>query len=247
MLAVTIDSREPSSMQGLKFGKVPTVVTTLDSGDCRVMCDDGALLVIERKTPEDFLASIKDGRLFEQCTNMKAVSPYAYVIITGPIHRTPDGKVYTASRITGWSYRSYMGARLTVTELGCGIIDLTNELEYPDTIQWLAERDRGPVSAAPRNGHILSPGETCLTALPGIGLDKAQLLLQAHPSVARALEFLTRLDLGGIQGIGEKTKQNIKRALGLKENECLKVINDLTLEFLEGSNEFFPQVEIERS
>jgi DNA excision repair protein ERCC-4 len=247
MLAVTIDSREPASIQGLKFGQTPVIVTTLDSGDCRVICDDGATLIIERKTPDDFLNSIKDGRLFEQVIRMREVSPWCYLIITGPLYALPDGYIQTGNRHTGWKVESVEGAKITIQELGCAVVEC-KELEYPAWIERLANRDRGNVRAgAIRNGHILSPGEQVVTALPGIGLDKAQLLLECH-TPARAIEFLTRTDLStSIQGIGPKTKENIKRSLGLKETECLKVINSLTLEFLEGSPEFYSQVEVERS
>jgi DNA excision repair protein ERCC-4 len=246
MLAVTIDSREPASIQGLKFGQTPVIVTTLDSGDCRVICDDGATLVIERKTPDDFLNSIKDGRLFEQVIRMREVSQWCYLIITGALYALPDGYVQIANRHTGWRIESIEGAKITIQELGCVIVEC-KELEYAAWIERLSKRERGPVKAgALRNGHILSPGEQTLTALPGIGLDKAQLLLECH-TPARALEYLTTERLTGIQGIGPITKQNIKRALGLKDNEHLKVINDLTLDFLEGAPELYPQVEVERS
>jgi ERCC4-type nuclease len=247
MLAVTIDSREPASIQGLKFGQTPVIVTLLDSGDCRVICDDGATLIIERKTPDDFLNSIKDGRLFEQVIRMKEVSPWCYLIITGALYALPDGYIQTANRHTGWRVESVEGAKITIQELGCVVVEC-KELEYPAWIERLANRDRGNVRAgALKTGHILEPGEQALTGLPGIDLIMAQRLLECH-TPARALEFLTRTDLStSIQGIGPKTKENVKRSLGLKETECLKVINSLTLEFLEGSPEFFPQVEVERN
>lgn len=243
MRSIIIDQREPDQIKRLTWGQTPVAISLLDAGDAWIAADDGNLLVVERKTPEDFLASIKDGRLFEQVIRMRTISPWCYVVITGALYVLPNGYVQTGNRETGWKAEAVEGAKITIQELGAVIVEC-KELEYPAWIERLANRERGDVRAgAIRNGHILSPGEQTLTALPGIGLDKAQLLLECH-SPARALEFLTRLDLQGIQGIGPKTKENVKRSLGLRDNESLKVINSLTLEFLEGAPEFYPQVEV---
>jgi len=55
-----IDSREPQWVQELTFGDVPTAVAALDYGDLHVLCEDDCTLVIERKTPDDFLNSLKE-------------------------------------------------------------------------------------------------------------------------------------------------------------------------------------------
>lgn len=244
MKSIIIDQREPQQIQRLTWGTTPVAVSLLDAGDLWIAADDDNLVIVERKTPDDFLGSIKDGRLFEQCIRMKTISPWCYLIITGALYCLPSGYIQTGNRETGWKAESVEGAKISVQELGVSIVEC-KELEYPAWVERLANRDRSSIRAgAIRNGYILSPGETCLTALPGIGLDKAQLLLECN-SPARALEYLTRQDLNGIAGIGPKTKENAKRALGLKNNESLKVINSLTLEFLEGGPEFYEKLKVE--
>ena len=65
-----VDNREPEFFQKLKFGGVPTMVTQLETGDVQAVTDDGCTLVFERKTPSDFLNSLKDERLFPQMARM---------------------------------------------------------------------------------------------------------------------------------------------------------------------------------
>ncbi len=60
---VIIDSREPKWVQELSFGGVPTAVAQLDYGDLHVLCEDDCMLIIERKTPDDFLNSLRNERL----------------------------------------------------------------------------------------------------------------------------------------------------------------------------------------
>ena len=60
--SIMIDSREPQWMQMLRPAGIQPAVTALDAADVWVATADGQLLVIERKTVADLLASIADGR-----------------------------------------------------------------------------------------------------------------------------------------------------------------------------------------
>ena len=68
--ALMIDSREPDNIKSMKFPNIPTTVTMLDTGDILAVTDDGHTLIIERKTPDDFLNTLKDERLFPQLPRM---------------------------------------------------------------------------------------------------------------------------------------------------------------------------------
>src|SRR5687767_10750731 len=95
--AVLIDSREPDWVKALTFGSVPASVQLLPHGDLTVCCDDGNILLIERKTPDDFLSSHRDERLFEQLSLMKerGNTPWCYVMVTGEFQRGQNDKVIT--------------------------------------------------------------------------------------------------------------------------------------------------------
>lgn len=222
-----IDSREPQSILNLKFGGVPTMRLQLETGDLWASTDDGEMLVIERKSPSDLLGSIKDGRLFNQCAAMREKSKWAYVIVTGALAHTLDGHVITDNRTTGWRYDDVQGALLTVQELGVSLIHCQSDSHYEQTVMRLAKRDRKTTKPIePRTqAHILTDAEKILMSLPGIGLERAGLLLGEFETAAHALAWLTWIEnfRHDVARIGNGTKHRIRTALGLKPEEWLTV------------------------
>ena len=66
--------------------------------------------------------------------------------------------------------------------------------------------------------------EQVLTSLPGIGLERAGALLGRFGDASHALSWLTWLNsIEEISGIGDRTKEGVRKALGLKPNEWLTV------------------------
>lgn len=222
--SIVIDSREPHWVQQLTFGGVPVAVAMLEAGDVMIATDDNKIVLVERKTADDLLNTIKDGRLFPQAAKMKAVSPWCYLVITGELTQH-HGKVMTDHRITGWNWDSVQGALLTAQELGVGVIFAD---DFEQAVIRLASRDREDVTIRPpRVPSILSEGEAALTALPGIGVDRLSSLLEHTGSPAWALTYLTDPDSDSsidVPGIGQITRLRVRRALRLKENEKLSVI-----------------------
>jgi len=226
--ALMIDSREPVEIQRLDFG-VPAVVTALECGDLWASCADGELLIIERKTPSDLLASIGDNRLFLQAQKMRERSKWAYLVITGWLTPTHDNKTFVNNRLTGWNWDSVQGALLSVQEAGVNIAYCADDHQYPETVQWLAKRQRGAKVLAPaeHSTRVMSPAERVLTGLPGIGLERAQDLLENHLSAAHALAWLTWTDtFGEVAGIGNGIKTQVRRALGLADGQELTIWSD---------------------
>jgi ERCC4-type nuclease len=223
-----IDSREPSHITSLKFSGAPVAITTLDAGDLWASTDDGQLLIIERKTPSDLLGSIKDGRLFQQVAAMRAKSKWVYLMITGALAHTLDGHVITDNRTTGWRFDDVSGALLTVQELGANIVICQSDQHYEEAVIRLARRDRKDVKPLePRTqAHILTEAEKVLISLPGIGLERAGLLLGEHGSAAYSIAWLTWLNtFAEVSGIGDGTKHKVRQALGLLPDEWLSVMD----------------------
>ncbi len=232
---VFVDSREPEHIQKLTFGGVPCMVTALDAGDLWASCDDGELLVIERKTPNDLLASIGDNRLFLQTQKMRGRSAWAYVVITGMLTPSHDGKTIVNGKVTGWNWHSVQGALLSVQEAGINIAYCEHDNQYEQTVMQLAARNRGEKVLAPSvPARVMTAAETVLTGLPGIGLERAQDLLQyTNNSAAHAIAYLTWLDVfGEVAGIGPGIKQGVRRALGLADGESLTVWSDEAAKYM---------------
>jgi ERCC4-type nuclease len=228
LTSVIIDSREPNHIQALKFGGAPKITMQLDTGDLWLATDDGEMLIIERKTPSDLLGSIKDGRLFHQIAAMRDKSKWAYLMITGALTHTLDGHMITDQRTTQWRFDDVQGALLTAQELGVSVINCQSDQHYEEAVLRLARRDRKAVKTIePRvQPHILSEQEKLLISLPGIGMERAGLLLGEHGSAAYSLAWLTWLNtFADISGIGDGTKHAVRRALGLKAEEWLAVMD----------------------
>lgn len=230
--SVLIDSREIDYIQKLSFGGVPCMVLALDAGDLLVQCADGASLSIERKTATDFLNTLRDDRLFPQLARLRNQSSWSYLVVCGDLRAGPGGKCYADSKETGWTWASVSGALLTVQELGVNVLHVAGDHEYEAAVTRLAARDRSTVRVKPpRDASIVSESEQILASLPGIGPEKIAAVLAYAGTPAGAITWLTdnrSLNDGKVPGIGLKTKDRIRAALGLEYEDYLAVVRKET-------------------
>ena len=228
LVSVLIDSREPAWMQSLGFGGAPTIVSALEAGDLLCACDDGALLAIERKTASDFLNTLRDDRLFPQLAKLREQTPWAYLMLCGDLRPGPGGKCFCDGRESGWNWASVSGALLTAQEIGIHVTQIAGDHEYEAAVLRLANRDRAAIRVQPaRDTTIVSDGELILAALPGIGAERVAALLGYCGTPAWALTWLTddrSLNDGKVHGVGLRTKQRVREALGLADRAYLAVI-----------------------
>lgn len=236
--AIMLDSREPTWVQELKFGGIPTAVTTLDTGDVWAVTDDGHTLMIERKTPDDFLNTLRDERLFTQLAKLgekrqiqleNNIDPtyWSYLVITGQFLIGKDGKVSTPERSTGWTWASLQGAILSIQEMGILVVHAASDLDFEACILRLGERDRSSVMKIlpPRQALMLGAKESLLASLPGIGVERSvELMKWANGRLCDALMGLTDLAIPcPVQGIGEMTRKRIRTFLGLQDTIHLEI------------------------
>lgn len=224
--AVMIDQREPDWVKRMTFGGALVAVTLLECSDFRIACDDGEVLLVERKTASDLLASIADGRLLNQAADMAHTSRWSYLLITGEIASNRDGKVVADGILTGWSFAAVQGALLSIQEMGVFITYCAGNSDIEPALTRIAarHRDESLVVMPARAPSVLSDGEAVLVSLPGIGLDRLDALMKACSTPARALAFLTDLGANGVPGIGPHTKANVRKALSLAVGETLTII-----------------------
>lgn len=238
-VAVMIDSREPDWV-AKSFTGVDTAVTMLDYGDTWVACDDGHMLYVERKTPDDLLGSLKDGRLFDQVYRMtkprlnqqlrnETPTNWAYLMITGPLLVGPTGTVHTGNRDTGWQWNSVWGALLTIQEMGCLVTFAPSDTEYAKTVMMLANRDRNDtIDIMPARMPIpLDARAHVLCGLPGIGIERAKEILEwSGGNLAHALCGLTDMNIKA--PVGEVVRKKIRAFLGLGEQQTLDFVYNQT-------------------
>jgi ERCC4-type nuclease len=225
--AAIIDSREPEWAQRLGFNGAMVATSLLDAGDLLATCDDGTLLAIERKTPDDLLNSIRDNRLWAQLVGIRNASPWAYLLITGELRHGADGNVVTNSRSSGWSWAAVQGALLQAQEMGVFVTYCASNDDYEATVLRLSKRSHNAEVIVPpaRDPRVMNDAERLLTALPGIGYERVQPLLEYAGTPAWALTYLTDLEANGpIPGIGAGIKRAVRKALKLEDDQELSVI-----------------------
>lgn len=227
LTAIFIDSREPSHIQSQAYGVPSSTVTLLDCGDVWATTDALDLLIIERKTPSDLLGSIEDGRVFEQIARCRERSQWVYLVITGTLAHSLDGYTIADERVTRWRWRDVQGALLSIQEAGAGIVYCTDDSEFAATVQWLGRRERVQEKAIRTRtaARVMTTGEQILTALPGIGLQRAQTLLDEFAgNPTWALVWLSQLGtVYEVAGIKDGTKHNVRTALQLEPGQELHI------------------------
>lgn len=220
-----VDQREPAHIKALTFGGLPTSVCLLDAGDVMCTTDDDNVLVIERKTANDLLNTLRDDRLFAQMCAIRDASSWAYLIISGTLMPAQGGTVLADSRATGWSWASVSGALLTVQEMGVHVLQVPNDQAFEQAVITLGNRNRNGVSIAPaRSSTIVTPALAVLAALPGIGEERAAAVLKHCGCAAWAFSYLTRLGENGVPGIGDGIKARVRQVLGVAAGCELSVI-----------------------
>ena len=222
-----VDHREPLWMHRLQLDGATVVVSQLQCGDVWLAAADGKLLIIERKTVTDLLASIADGRLFEQAAAMVAMSPWSYIVVQGTLESARDGRTLAAGMVTNWQWAAVQGALQTAQEMGVAVIYLSgDDADFAAFLCHLAARDRTAVRVGgPRKVETLQPGLVALMALPGIGADRAKTLLDCWQSAAWALTWLTDPAAGDeVPGIGPQTRAAVRDALGVPDGDKLELV-----------------------
>ncbi len=227
--AVMIDQREPDWVKSLTFGNAPVSHGVLDAGDFWIVTDDNKMLVIERKTPNDFLNTLKEERLFVQMAGLQELRKqgyWAYLMITGEMQRGANGHVIT-DRETGWSWNAVEGALLSIEEMGIFVTRCAGDTDLEAAIVRLGERSRDEKMILPpaRIGKVLGLRAGFLCGLPGIGPEKVSEILDYCHTPAWALCALTD-ETTQIPGVGQGIKNNVRYTLGLKDNEQFGIVLD---------------------
>lgn len=239
--ACLIDSREPNWIQKLTFGGVPVAVMQLETGDVDVACSDGCRLIVERKTPDDFLGSLKDERLMVQVARLSELrneTTWVYLVITDQFLHNPQGRVITERGETGWNFDAVQGALLSIQETGVGVMFCQGDSDFEKCVLRLASRRRDPMMQVlpARVPNVLGPGAGLLAALPGIGSEKVMEILRwAGNSPAHALVGLVDLEIQA--PLADSYRKKIRAVLGLQDRQVLDLWanqqGDTTLKVLE--------------
>lgn len=226
--SIIIDSREPKWVQQLSFCGARKAVMEMEFGDLWITCEDGQILVIERKEPEDFIGSMISNRLIRQAAGLAGLRKgglWPYVMITGELNPGPNGRTWVNGTLHDIQYAAIQGLLLSIQELGVFTYFAKNSQDLEEACIRLSNRNRDDILKLPavkRQGKRQNSGEELLSGLPGISTELAHLILSESKSAAKALEMLTTGEY--LSKVGSKKRIKIRECLGLKDNQALAIV-----------------------
>jgi len=198
---IFVDVREPNRIvETLKLMGIEVKRKKLDVADYLVAYSN-YVIAIERKDADDYLNSIIDGRFFDQMYNMSKSYELSFLFIVGDLD---FGK---------FRKEAFLGSLLSVSLKTKGKvvpIQVSDEFEFCTALRLLnSQIESGRVKAFPmlRKARV-EDSVAMLTAIPGIGVEKARRLLEKFGSIYNIVNASIS-DLMKVEGIGEKQARRI--------------------------------------
>jgi Fanconi anemia group M protein len=208
-MRIIIDDREDRSGIGelLEIRGHEVSRKRLPFGDYLI---DGKL-VVERKTANDFVISIIDGRLFRQIHNLKRLRLRVVLIIEGDPYRTGHAIDLNAVR----------GALISISVVWqVPVIFSSSTEDFTEQLQVMASQMESCRSVMPLRGgyrprRLKSRQLFILQGLPGVGGKLAWRLLSHFKSVADVFSAGTD-ELVAVDGIGHVSAERIREVLDIR-------------------------------
>jgi len=199
---IVSDFREKEVIEHLK--KLGAVVNEQPLEVADHICSER--VAIERKTYDDLVSSIIDGRIFEQASALKENFEKPIILIEG----------YSNREISENALKGAIASLLI--DFGISLLSTRNAYDTAKTIFWIAQKEQKEskfgisikVGKKPKDVKRLQ--EFILSSIPGLSTVLARRLLEEFGSIERVVTAEER-ELKKIEGIGEKLAKNIKKIL----------------------------------
>lgn len=176
----------------------------LDAGDYRFVGEHATWLVERKQADQELIACIKDNRLFAQLQRMlnDMSVTHCFLLIEGNIHQ----------RKLAFSDEALHGAMARIALLGVSIFSTRNAGDTADMLAALvrkAQEGQHPIRArANKEADPRLQQAQLLEALPGIGRERAQTLLDHFKTPGKVFAASVE-ELCGVKGVGKDRAQRI--------------------------------------
>ncbi len=220
-LRIIIDERERKSgiPELLKKVGVNVEIKTLSIGDYIVAPET----VVERKSIKDFMSSIFDGRLFDQCNRLKEHFQFPIILIEGDVDEIDE--------IADNPLVFYGAMSSVAIDFKIPIIPTPNASHTAKLLVSMCSRKdvtKGPFLKKIRKSNDIQRQQlSVLCSLPGVGEKLAIRLLEKFGTPLRALSATTS-ELSKVNGLGSARAKKIKSMLE-KKSKHTKKSNQKTL------------------
>ncbi|RLF90020.1 DEAD/DEAH box helicase, partial [Thermococci archaeon] len=177
---------------------------TLDVGDYIVSED----VAIERKSANDFIQSIIDGRLFDQVKRLKEAYPRPIMII--------EGQLYGIRNVHPNAIRGAIAA--VTVDFGLPVIFSSNPEETAQYIFLIAKREQEEkerevrIRSEKKAVTLAERQRLIVEGLPHVSATLAKRLLRHFGTVERVFTA-SEAELMKVEGIGEKIAREIRKVI----------------------------------
>ena len=220
-LRIVVDDREKKSgiPELLKSVGLKVEMKTLPIGDYIVAPET----IVERKSIRDLLASVFDGRLFDQCTRLKEHFEHPVILI--------EGNVDEVEEITDNPLIFYGAISTVVLDFKIPVIPTPSAAHTAKLLVSMCSRkdaSKGPFLKKIKKSPDLERQQlSSLCSLPGIGEKFAVRMLEKFGTPLKVFTATTA-ELSKVEGLGEARAKKIKKVLDTK-NKHFKKSNQKTL------------------
>ncbi|MEM4348543.1 MAG: ERCC4 domain-containing protein [Candidatus Anstonellaceae archaeon] len=173
---IMVDVREPEYIcDSLEAAGADIQIVSLPLGDYQL----SERLVVERKTRQDFEASIVDGRLFSQIASLCSLIPRVVVIVEG---LSSDQQRLSKNALLG-AYASL------ISDFGCSLFFTSSPASTSELLfalachEQFARKELPPVTAKKKAPTIAQKQLAVIESLPGIGPKLARELLNYFDTI----------------------------------------------------------------
>jgi DNA excision repair protein ERCC-4 len=220
-LRIIVDEREQKSgiPKLLKSVGLNIELKTLPVGDYIVAPET----IIERKSIRDLMASVFDGRLFDQCSRLKEHFQHPIVLM--------EGNVDEIDEITENPLIFYGAISTVVIDFQIPIIPTPSAEHTAKLLVSMCSRKdipKGPyLKKIKKSSDLQKQQLSTLCSLPGIGEKFAVRMLEKFGTPLKVFTA-TSSELAKVEGLGEARAKKIKKMLDSK-SKFLKKSNQKTL------------------
>ena len=220
-LRIVVDERERKSgiPDLLKSVGLNLEMKTLPIGDYIVAPET----IVERKSIRDLMASVFDGRLFDQCSRLKEHFEHPVVLM--------EGNVDEIEEITENPLIFYGALSSVVLDFKIPVIPTPNASHTAKLLVSMCSRrdsHKGPyLKKIKKSSNLERQQLSVLCSLPGIGEKFAVRMIEKFGTPLKVFSA-TAAELGKVEGLGETRAKKIKKILDSK-SKFLKKSNQKTL------------------
>ena len=170
---------------------------------------------VERKTVDDFLQSLIDGKLFEQISRLRDAYPRPILIIEG------EG-LLTKRNI---SHNAIFGSIVSITvDFGVPIITTKNPMETADLLYIMAKREQRE-----EKRPIAVRGEKTPMSLR----EKQQFIVEGLPNVSAVLAKRLLERFGSIKDIVNASEEELREVAGIGKGIASEILEILSAKYIE--------------